>query len=134
MGARLGRPVIAYLDTNIVVWVASGKLRNLSKDAERVLKRADLLVSPMVLLELEYLYDLGRSKLRSRETQWKVEREMGVQVCDLSFGRVAAAAIDEGWTNDPFDRIIVAHAKANALSPLISADEKFAAHYPNTVW
>lgn len=126
--------MIAYLDTNVVIWLAAGKQRNLSKEAERVLKRADLLVSPMVLLELEYLYDLGRSKLRSREIQWKVERELGVQVCDLSFQRIAASAVDEGWTKDPFDRIIVAHARANALASLISADPQFAKHYPNTVW
>ncbi len=126
--------MIAYLDTNVMVWLANGKLRKLSKNAERVLRQANLLVSPMVLLELEYLFDLGRTKLRSREIQSKVEREMGVQVCDLSFKSIAATAIDEGWTTDPFDRLIVAHAKANGFASLISADEEFAMHYPKTVW
>ncbi len=134
MGERLGRSLIAYLDTNVVVWLANGKLRKLSKDAERIIKQADLLVSPMVLLELEYLFDLGRIKLRSREVQSKVERELGVQTCDLSFKSVAATAIDEGWTTDPFDRLIVAHAKANGFASLVSADEEFPKHYPRTVW
>ena len=126
--------MIAYLDTNVMVWLAEGKLRKLSKDAERVVRQADLLVSPMVLLELEYLYGLGRTKLRSGEIERKVERELGVQVCDLSFRSITAAAIDEGWTTDPFDRIIVAHAKANAFASLISADNEFATHYPKTIW
>lgn len=126
--------MIAYLDTNVVVWLADGKLRKLSKEAERVIKQADLLVSPMVLLELEYLFDLGRIKLRSREVQLKVGRELGVQTCELSFKNIAATAIDEGWTTDPFDRIIVAHAKANGFASLISADEQFAQHYARTVW
>ncbi len=126
--------MIAYLDTNVIAWLAAGKIRKLSKNAERAIRRADLLVSPMVLLELEYLYDLGRTKYRSREVQLKVERELGVQVCDLSFRSIAAVALDEGWTTDPFDRIIVAHAKANGFASLISADEEFATHYSKTVW
>lgn len=126
--------MIAYLDTNVVVWLADGKLRKLSKDAERVIKQADLLVSPMVLLELEYMFDLRRIKLRSREVQLKIERELGVQICGLSFRNIAATAIDEGWTTDPFDRIIVANAKANGFASLISADEEFARHYTRTVW
>ncbi len=88
----------------------------------------------MAVLELEYLYDLGRTRFRSRETVQKLEQEIGVHICPLSFERIADAAIDEGWTTDPFDRLIVANAKANAFAPLISADEKFAAYYPKTVW
>jgi len=33
-----------------------------------------------------------------------------------------------------FDRIIVAQARLNGLSPLISSDEKIAEHYPRAVW
>ena len=88
----------------------------------------------MVALELEYLYDLRRTKLRSREIQFKLEGEIGVTVCQLSFAEIATVALDEGWTRDPFDRLIVANAKANGFAPLISADEEFAKHYARTVW
>jgi PIN domain nuclease of toxin-antitoxin system len=47
---------------------------------------------------------------------------------------VARAALDEKWTRDAFDRIIVAQAKLNGLAPLISSDEEIAEHYPRTVW
>lgn len=134
MGKGLGRSLIAYLDTNVAAWLAAGKLRKLSKEAERVIRVARLLISPMVLLELEYLYDLGRSQLRSREVQRKLHSELALQVCDLRFATVVGAAIDEGWTTDPFDRIIVANAKANGIAALISADEKIADHYPQTIW
>ncbi len=134
MGKGLGGTLIAYLDTNVAVWISNGKLRNLSKEAARVVKTAQLFISPMAVLELEYLFDLGRTRFRSRETVRKLELEIGITICPLSFEQVADAALDEGWTTDPFDRLIVANAKANAFASLISADEKFAAHYPKTVW
>lgn len=126
--------MIAYLDTNVAVWISNGKLRKLSKEATRVVETAQLLISPMAVLELEYLYDLGRTRFRSRETIRKLQREVGLQICPLSFEQITDAAIDEGWTTDPFDRLIVANAKANAFASLISADESFATHYPRTIW
>jgi PIN domain nuclease of toxin-antitoxin system len=47
---------------------------------------------------------------------------------------VVQAARDEKWTRDPFDRLIVAHAKINGLAPLLSADEQIARHYARTLW
>jgi PIN domain nuclease of toxin-antitoxin system len=47
---------------------------------------------------------------------------------------VANAALEEKWTRDPFDRLIVANAKANGFAWLISADEEIARNYPRTVW
>ncbi len=55
-------------------------------------------------------------------------------MCPLSFEVVATAALDEDWTRDPFDRLIVAHAKASGLAPLITSDEKIRLHYPRAIW
>jgi PIN domain nuclease of toxin-antitoxin system len=134
MGKGLGGDLIAYLDTSVAIWLAHGKLSNLSKDAKAVLRKADLLISPMVLIELELIYEIQRIKLRAREIQLKVEHELGVKVCGLDFPSIATTAVGEKWTRDPFDRIIVAHAKSNGFAPLISADELIAKHYPKTVW
>ncbi|SNT38681.1 hypothetical protein SAMN05421770_11073 [Granulicella rosea] len=59
---------------------------------------------------------------------------MNVRVCDLPFSLVTNLALGEKWTGDPFDRMIVSHAKANGLAVLISSDEKIAENYPRTVW
>jgi PIN domain nuclease of toxin-antitoxin system len=126
--------VIAYLDTNVVVWLTQGSLARISRKAQDVLERADLLISPMMLIELEYLYELKRIKLSARDVRLKIEHELAVRVCDLSFLSIASAGIDEKWTRDPFDRMIVAHAKANGLALLVSADEEIQKHYPRTVW
>ena len=123
-----------YLDTNVVVWLAQGTLQRISRRAQRALEQGTLLVSPMVLIELEYLYEWNRIKLSARDVQLKVEHEIGVRVCDLPFLSVASAALDEKWTRDPFDRMIVAQAKANGLAPLVSADEEIKNNYPRTAW
>jgi PIN domain nuclease of toxin-antitoxin system len=126
--------MIAYFDTHTLILLVLGRSRLIGRKASRLIQRAELLISPMVLVELEYLYEIGRLKLRSRDIRAKVEHELGVKLCELPFAAVANAAIDETWTRDVFDRIIVAHARANGLAPLISADEKVAEHYPRTVW
>jgi hypothetical protein len=48
--------------------------------------------------------------------------------------RTLEIALGETWTRDPFDRLIVSHAKANGRAGRITRDELIAAHYPNTIW
>jgi len=124
----------AYLDTQVVVWLAQGKLARISPRAVPILEQANLLISPMVLIELEYLYEVSRIKLSSRDIQLKIQHELGVTVCDLPFTTVANVVLDERWTRDPFDRIIVAQAKAKGFAPLLSSDEEIRLHYPRTIW
>ena len=124
----------AYLDTQVVVWLAAGKLSRFSSNTRNLLEATDLVLSPIALLELEYLYEHKRIKLPARDIQRKVEHEIGVRLCELPFATIAGAALDEKWTCDPFDRMIVANAKANGFAWLISADEEIRKHYPRTVW
>jgi PIN domain nuclease of toxin-antitoxin system len=126
--------VIAYLDTNTLVWLAEGSLAGLSPKVDKLLQQADLFFSPMVLLEMEYLYEIKRTKRPALDIQRKVEHELGVRLCDLPFSAIVSAALDETWTRDPFDRLIVANAKANGFAYLISADEQMRQHYPRTIW
>jgi len=88
----------------------------------------------MAFLELEYLRELGKTKFLARDLLQKLEHEIGLRLCELPFSVIADAALDEKWTRDPFDRVIVANAKANGFAWLISADEAIRKHYPRTVW
>ena len=47
---------------------------------------------------------------------------------------MAETALFETWTRDPFDLMIVSHAKANNYSILVTQDEKIRKHYPKAVW
>jgi PIN domain nuclease of toxin-antitoxin system len=126
--------MIAYLDTNALVWLAQGGLDHFSSRVTRLLQQADLFFSPMVLLELEFLYEIKRVKMPACDIQRKVEYEMNLRLCTLPFPLIAQAALDEKWTRDPFDRMIVAHAKANGFASLITDDEAIRANYPRAVW
>jgi PIN domain nuclease of toxin-antitoxin system len=125
--------MIAYLDTHTAIRLADGRAR-IGRDAARFIERAELLISPMALVELEYLHEIGRVTVPGKDILRKLEHELGVRLCDLPFADVAKAALDEKWTRDPFDRIIVAQAKLKGLAPLISSDKQIAQHYPRTVW
>ena len=126
--------MIAYLDTHIVLWLAAGKVNRLSSKARGLLDRSELLLSAMAFLELEYLRELGKTKFPARDLLEKVSHETNLRLCELPFSEIANAALDEKWTRDPFDRLIVANAKANGFAWLISTDEEIARHYPRTVW
>ena len=130
----MARPSPAYLDTNVTVWVAEGKLTKITAAAKRILESADLLISPMVLIELQYLYELKRIKVPARDILLKIQHEIGVQVCGIPFPVVANVMLDENWTRDPFDRMIVSQAKANGLAMLVSSDGDIADHYQRTIW
>jgi PIN domain nuclease of toxin-antitoxin system len=126
--------LIAYLDTHIVLWLAAGKVSRLSSKARGLLGRSELLLSAMAYLELEYLHELGKTKFPARDLLKKVNHETNLRLCDLPFANIAAAALDEKWTRDPFDRLIVANAKANGFAWLVSADESIRQHYPRAIW
>jgi PIN domain nuclease of toxin-antitoxin system len=126
--------MIAYLDTNVVVWLSGGKRDRLTKEALQLVNRADLLLSPMAFFELEILYELKRTRLPARDLFEKVAHETGLRLCDLPFSTVASAALVEGWTRDPFDRMIVAQAKAKGFAWLVTSDQQIPKHYPRAVW
>lgn len=92
------------------------------------------MISPVVLLELECIYCVGRILLPARDLQSKLACELGISVCQREFPSIAGAALDEKWTRDPFGRMIVANAKANGIAPLVSSDEEIRKHYARAVW
>ncbi len=55
---------LLFLDTQIVVWLAEARLERLSPQATAAIEDPELLISPMVLLELEYLYEIKRILLQ----------------------------------------------------------------------
>jgi PIN domain nuclease of toxin-antitoxin system len=131
---RLGRTLIAYLDTCAVVWLAQNDVRRLSPAAIDAINLHDLLVSPMVSMELAYLREVGKVIRAPRDILRQLHVQIGLKTCPHPFPEIMDVAADESWSRDPFDRVIVAHAKANGYAPLVTADEKIRRNYPRAIW
>jgi PIN domain nuclease of toxin-antitoxin system len=126
--------VKAYLDTHVAVWLHDGLVERLSAEAKKQIEANDLLISPMVLLELQYLFDRKRIGVRPVPLFNYLNATFGVDLCGFPFPAVIMEALWAGWTADPFDRIIVAQAKANQEAPLITADALIRRNYSKAVW
>ena len=124
----------AYLDTHVAVYLYYGRTEELSLEAVRHIEAHDLLLSPMALLEFEYLYKKNRISVNSSTLFLEMQTTFGVGLCALPFGKVASEACTIGWTNDPFDRLIVAQAQANHRTLLITRDRLIRNHYAGAVW
>lgn len=123
-----------YLDTHVVVWLCEAETGKLSRAASLAIESSAIEVSPMVLLELEYLYGIKRIVAPPLALIDQLQTLIGLKVSDHSFPAVAHTALFETWTWDPFDRIIVAHARSDGYSGLVSSDTKIQQHYSKTIW
>ena len=94
------------LDTNALIWLEQGHARS------RVLQEADeqLYLSPATILELQFLIEAGRIRLRAGTLERLAEDERWL-LDDPPAAAWFTQAIDLSWTPDPFDRLLVAHAR-----------------------
>ena len=126
--------MIHYLDTQVMVWLCQKQLDKLTARVITVIEESELLISPMVMLELGYLYELKRIVQPPQSLLSQLDSQIGLKVCDHSFSAIVQTALLETWTRDPFDRMIVAHAKSNGYASLITSDGKIRENYPKTTW
>ena len=99
-------PVI-LLDTNALIWLHRGHSR--SRPLRETFQR--LYVSPASVLELQFLVEAGRLRLRSQATVSDLIDDDRWAIDDPPSDRWFTAAVEVGWSRDPFDRLIVAHAR-----------------------
>lgn len=123
---------IVYLDTHIVEWLCSGLFDKISDKAKDIINSHDIAISPMVKLELQYLYDIKRTTKKPDYVINKLAGSIGLYIDKTDFDAVITKALDIDWTRDLFDRIIVATAKLTN-SPLITADRLIREKYKAAV-
>ena len=94
------------LDTNALIWLEQGhpRTRPLARGTRR------LYISPANLLELQFLLEAGRIRLRGSSVAQVAENERWI-LDDPPAASWFTEALDLGWTRDPFDRLLVAHAR-----------------------
>ena len=125
---------VTYLDTHVVLWLFARADKGLSAAACSAIETADALrISPMVILELDLLNEIGRTRIGAATICGYLKDRIGLSICDRPFAEVAARAGQMTWTRDPFDRIITAQA-ALAAAALVTKDRSIRANYPLAVW
>ncbi len=127
---------VVHLDTHVVARLYLRLDNRIEKRARILLARSSrLVISPIVLIELDDLITAGRIKVASAETiiDELSERIQQVWVSTANLADIVAEARGIGWTRDPMDRLIVAGAMADRAK-LVTADEKIRAHFKDAVW
>jgi PIN domain nuclease of toxin-antitoxin system len=124
---------LIYLDTHVVVWLYAGLTDKFSDSARELINEQDLYISPMVRLELQYLFEIQRVTKDAQAIVNDLSTRIGLQVCSKPFNDVVAQSLAASWTRDPFDRLIVAHAALND-NLLLSKDQNVLENYSRAKW
>jgi PIN domain nuclease of toxin-antitoxin system len=124
---------LIYLDTHVVTWMFAGRLDLFPARVRELLDEGELLISPAVKLELQYLFEVRRTAEPAKVVLESLGREVGLKVCDLPFSDVAEIALSLDWARDPFDRLIVSQAELRG-TPLITKDRLIRDQFPRAVW
>lgn len=118
-----------YLDTHIVVWLRQKELEKFSQYALDAIESASqLLISPMVMMELKYLQEIGRIIDTPHNIIGDLNAMIDLKIDDVVLFDVVKKALSLEWTRDPFDRLIVANAMAKDY-PLLTKDEKILSNF-----
>jgi PIN domain nuclease of toxin-antitoxin system len=129
---RRKKPMI-FLDTHIVVWLFAGIEKKLSKIAIQQIESNELLISHMVRLELQYLFEIKRITETPETIMTSLNQSIGLKVSEMKTERVFTRAIEYCWTRDVFDRLITAEADVADLL-LITKDKNIQANYKKAIW
>jgi PIN domain nuclease of toxin-antitoxin system len=104
---HLAATALILLDTNALIWLHRGDARV----ATLVERGTRLHVSPASLLELQFLLEGGRVRLRGGGSITQIAADERWVLDDPPSAAWFETAIGVGWTRDPFDRLLVAHAR-----------------------
>jgi len=117
----------------VVGWLYEGADRRIPAVVRNLIESAQPFVSPIVELELTYLYEVGRVTEPAAAPLAALRKTIGLQVDDVSTAKLVQAATGLTWTRDPFDRMIAAQAIV-ADVPLVTADRTILTNLPLATW
>lgn len=117
--ARGFRSLKSLLDTHFLIWIV---LRSRRLEQHPWLDRyRPWGVSPVSLLEIEFLAEVGRLEVRNPEFIDTVMADPQFIVDEVPLVPLVRHALALTWTRDPFDRLLAAHSLARRL-PLCTLD------------
>lgn len=87
--------------------------KKLSQSAITTIDTGALHISPIVDLELQYLYEIGRIAAGPEVILPALSKEVGLQISLTSFTEIVVEARTIEWTRDPSNRLITAEVRAD---------------------
>lgn len=120
------------LDTHVAVALYEGRTGGLGAAAKRAIDREVVAISPAVLLEIELLHEIGRLRVGAMPVSVRLSEDLSIRVAGERFADVAVEALGIGFTRDPFDRLIVAHASLMKAG-LVTQDATLRYRYPKAM-
>jgi PIN domain nuclease of toxin-antitoxin system len=111
--------VTALLDTHFLIWLVLGSKR--LAEFPWLDRYRPWGVSPISLLEIQFLAEVGKLSVRNPEFTDTVMTDARFIVDDISLISLVYQAIAVDWTRDPFDRLLVAHSAFRNL-PFCTTD------------
>ncbi len=117
----------------MVVWWYASLEDRFNKKILTLLVKNELHVSAVVILEMQYLYETGRTAQPGDQVVQDLTQRLGLQVCGRAFPAIIAAAVRQKWARDPFDHILVAQAELHQ-NRLLTKDRTIRRHYQQAIW
>ena len=93
---------VAFLDTHILVWLYAGEVNLISKAARKLIEQIPLIVSPMALLEVDYLCEIKKITVGGRKLFEELRLVLPIEQANDPFGDIVAKASDLSCTKNPF--------------------------------
>jgi PIN domain nuclease of toxin-antitoxin system len=112
----------------VAVWLYQKSLDLMSRKAKALMEKEEIAISPISRLEIEYLYEIKKIKINSVELLTYLQNRIGLNIDEIDLNPLIEIALTETWTRDPFDRIIVSHARLRNVA-LITRDQLILKHY-----
>ncbi len=125
---------VIYLDTHIVCWLYEGRVDLLSPSAAEAIDAGQLIISPMTVLELHYLYEIGRILVEPEVILSALAEEIGLQISEFPLAAIVQEARQLSWTRDPFDRLIAAEVMLLPNARLVTRNRTIRAHCLQALW
>lgn len=122
-----------FLDTHVVIWLYAHLFDKLSALSEKLINNNDLYCSPMVKLELKYLFEIDRITEKPNPIIDGLGKEIGLTIRNIELNQLIDQSLDIIWTRDPFDRLIVAQARLEGAF-LLTKDDLILQNFELAKW
>ena len=97
---------VILLDTHAAIWLTQGHKR--ARSLERFPR---IYLSPASVLEIQFLVEAGRLRLSDGHSPMTLANDARWRFDEPPSTKWFIGACDLGWTRDPFDRLLAAHAR-----------------------